>query len=94
MADESGSGEKSSLEGNPFVALFPSMTQAMQYASQVKTSEMVNETLKSSQIETSQDNSETERALDVKRIVNDLLERIFLITLQKCKFTAKLIIDH
>ncbi|CAB3984152.1 Ubiquitin conjugation factor E4 A [Paramuricea clavata] len=92
MANKAGSSEQSNLEGNPFAALFPSMTQAAQYVSQVKTSNMVQETLKSSQsghedisLSTTREQGESDKALDVKRIVNNLLQRIFLITLQECQ---------
>jgi hypothetical protein len=81
MTDNDDSSEQSALEGNPFAALFPSITQAVQYASQVKTSDMVTETLKS----THSVDGTNEKELDVKRIVNNLLQRIFLITLQECK---------
>ena len=93
MANKSTSPrEPSDLEGNPFAALFPSMSEAIQYVSQVATSDMVQETLKGTQSEhedlsssMQERGNENEKALDVKRIVNNLLQRIFLITLQDCK---------
>ena len=93
MADKSTSSrDQSDLEGNPFAALFPSMSEATQYVSQVATSEMVQEMLNSSQrghkdhsSSSQEHDNESGKVLDIKRIVNNLLQRIFLITLQDCK---------
>lgn len=72
------------LEENPFAALFPSMAHAVQFVSQV------GETIKSGheniQLTNKQDCDDDEETLIVKRIVNNLLQRIFLITLQERKF--------
>ena len=100
MTDKDDSSEPSNLGENPFAALFPSMSQAVQYASQVKTSAEVQETLKSTPSEGHDDVSsstmmhdESEMTLDVKRIVNNLLQRVFLITLQECKSFKIIICD-
>ena len=91
MTDKDSSSDQSTLEGNPFAALFPSITQAVQYASQVRTPDMVTETSKSADwaenisSSTAHGHNESKKELDVKRIVNNLLQRIFLITLQECK---------
>ncbi len=100
MTDKDGSSEPSNLGENPFAALFPSMSQAVQYASQVKTSAEVQETSNSTPSEGHDDVSlstmmhdESEMTLDVKRIVNNLLQRVFLITLQECKSFKIIICD-
>ena len=98
MANKSTSPrEPTDLEGNPFAALFPSMSEAIQHVSQVATSDMVQETLKGTQsghedlsLSMQEHDDENEKTLDVKRIVNNLLQRIFLITLQDCKSLCSL----
>ncbi|XP_028402978.1 ubiquitin conjugation factor E4 A-like isoform X2 [Dendronephthya gigantea] len=88
MNDEDGI--RDDLKGNPFVALFPSMSQAMQYATQLNSIDMTQETLRGSQdgskddtgMEQEKDDND-EEAFDTKRIVNNLLQRIFLVSFQE-----------
>lgn len=83
---------RGSLEANPFVALFPSLDEAIEYKSRsndsnVKLSvkeiqtESVDITL--SPIKDKEPDNRIE--LDVERITNNLLQRVFLITIDECK---------
>ena len=82
---------RSSLECNPFVALFPSLNDAVQYKSQsihppskdVKISKNEIQT-KAKDAASSSVEMEEEEELDSKRILNSLMERVFLITILEC----------
>ena len=89
MSDKDGI--RDDLKGNPFVALFPSTSQAMLYASQLNCDDMVQEMLKGAHggskddVTMEQENNDDEEEFDKRRIVNNLLQRIFLVSLQECK---------
>lgn len=83
---------RSSLECNPFVALFPSLNDAVQYKSQsihppskdVKISKNIEIQTKAKDVASSSVEMEEEEELDSKRILNSLMERVFLITILEC----------
>ena len=72
------------LDGNPFAALFPSMDDAVLCATLLHTTEETSSCSKNLIDNDSSMLAETDdQTFDVNLILNNLLQRVFLITLQR-----------